>query len=56
MENKLIFKDNRGILLFPIKNLNFSFKECTVSINKKNVFRGVHFNNFEKYPITLYFF
>lgn len=48
MENKLIFKDNRGILLFPIKNLNFSFKECTVSINKKDVFRGVHVNNFEK--------
>lgn len=44
-----MFKDNRGTLFFPIKNNNFSSKECTVSINKKNVFRGIHINNFNKY-------
>ena len=42
------FKDSRGTLIFPIKNFNFEAKECTVSINKKNVFRGIHINNFEK--------
>ena len=56
MENKLIFTDKsnliftdtRGQLIFPIKNSNFEFKEFTVSINKKNVFRGIHINDFEK--------
>ena len=41
------FSDNRGKLIFPIKN-NFHVKQCTVSCNKKNVFRGIHINNFEK--------
>ena len=44
----LKFTDNRGSLLFPIKNSNFVFNESTVSINNKNVFRGIHINNFEK--------
>jgi dTDP-4-dehydrorhamnose 3,5-epimerase-like enzyme len=50
MENykRNIFEDKRGTLIFPIKNSNYSFKECTVSINKKNVFRGIHINDFEK--------
>ena len=39
------YKDNRGELLFPIKNSNFVSVECTVSKNKKNVFRGLHCNN-----------
>lgn len=42
------FIDNRGILLFPIKNNSFNFNECTVSINHKNVFRGIHINQFDK--------
>jgi len=42
------FKDNRGTLIFPIKKSFFNAKECTVSINKKNVFRGIHINDFEK--------
>lgn len=41
------FSDNRGKLMFPIKN-NFHVKQCTVSCNKKNVFRGIHINNFDK--------
>jgi len=41
------FSDNRGKLIFPIKN-NFDFKQCTVSCNKKNVFRGIHINSFKK--------
>jgi dTDP-4-dehydrorhamnose 3,5-epimerase-like enzyme/dTDP-4-dehydrorhamnose reductase len=43
----LKFKDNRGELFFPFKK-NSDFKQCTVSCNKKNVFRGIHINNFEK--------
>ena len=42
------YKDNRGELLFPIKNSNFVSVECTVSKNKKNVFRGLHCNSFSK--------
>jgi 3,5-epimerase/4-reductase len=42
------YKDNRGQLFFPIKNRNFISDECTVSKNKKNVFRGLHVNNFSK--------
>ena len=44
---ELKFTDNRGTLYFPVKN-NFNFKQTTVSCNKKNVFRGIHINNFEK--------
>ena len=43
----LQYSDDRGKLFFPVKN-NFNFKQCTISCNKKNVFRGVHINNFEK--------
>jgi dTDP-4-dehydrorhamnose 3,5-epimerase-like enzyme/dTDP-4-dehydrorhamnose reductase len=43
----LKYLDNRGTLFFPVKN-NYNFKQCTVSCNKKNVFRGIHINNFEK--------
>jgi 3,5-epimerase/4-reductase len=53
------FIDKRGKLLFAIKNTNNDndhdsndeknkFTECTVSINKKNVFRGIHINQFDK--------
>lgn len=42
-----IFFDKRGHLIFAIKD-NFNFKQCTISHNKKNVFRGIHINNFEK--------
>jgi len=42
------FFDERGKLLFPIKNNNFEFKQSTVSINHKNVFRGIHINPFDK--------
>ena len=44
------FVDKRGKLLFPIKNngINHGFNECTISINKKNVFRGIHINQFDK--------
>lgn len=53
------FIDKRGKLLFTIKNNNnsnnnnddkndFKFTECTVSINKQNVFRGIHINQFDK--------
>jgi len=41
------FVDRRGRLLFPIKG-NFNVVDSTVSINKRYVFRGIHFNNFEK--------
>ena len=44
------FKKNRGVLIFPFKN-NTILKEitqCTVSTNKKNAFRGMHINNFDK--------
>jgi 3,5-epimerase/4-reductase len=52
------FIDKRGKLLFTIKNNNnnndddgandFKFTECTSSINKKYVFRGIHINQFDK--------
>lgn len=38
--------DNRGKLFFPVKNQ--IFKQCTVSVNKQFVFRGIHINNFAK--------
>jgi 3,5-epimerase/4-reductase len=45
-----MFNDNRGQLLFPIKNNEIQGKitQSTVSKNKKNVFRGFHCNNFDK--------
>jgi 3,5-epimerase/4-reductase len=42
------FTDLRGTLFFPIKENNFNFIQSTVSINKKDVFRGIHINNFNK--------
>ena len=44
---ELKFVDNRGTLYFPIKH-NYNFKQSTVSCNKKNVFRGIHINTFDK--------
>lgn len=38
--------DERGKLFFPVKNT--IFKQCTVSVNKQFVFRGIHINNFTK--------
>lgn len=48
--NSKSFSDNRGELLFPFKNNNIigDIKQCTVSKNKKHVFRGFHKNNFDK--------
>ncbi len=43
-----LYKDDRGKLLFLIKDDNFHSVESTVSINKKNVFRGLHVNRFSK--------
>lgn len=50
-----MYKDNRGYLIFPIKNDKYmdkitqnTSKECTYSVNKKNVFRGLHINTFGK--------
>jgi dTDP-4-dehydrorhamnose 3,5-epimerase-like enzyme/dTDP-4-dehydrorhamnose reductase len=40
--------DDRGKLFFPIKDETNHFKQCTISINKKFVFRGIHINNFSK--------
>jgi len=40
------YLDNRGKLFFPVKNQ--AFKQCTVSVNKQYVFRGIHINNFAK--------
>jgi len=45
---KSIFSDNRGTRFFPIKSNSFDAKECTVSINRKNVFCGIHSETFEK--------
>lgn len=42
------FVDERGSLLFAIKNGEYENKETTISINKKNVLRGIHQNKFEK--------
>ena len=42
------FSDDRGTLFFPIKENAYNFSQCTVSMNKKNVFRGFHVNNFDK--------
>jgi len=44
----LKFDDSRGRLFFPVKHNNYNFTECTVSVSKKNVFRGIHVNNFDK--------
>ena len=50
-----MYKDNRGYLIFPIKDDKYmdkktvnSSKDCTYSVNKKNVFRGLHINSFGK--------
>ena len=43
-----MFEDERGKLIFVIKNNNFISKETTVSVNNKDVFRGVHIEDFEK--------
>ena len=50
-----MYKDNRGYLIFPIKNDKYMdkkskniSKDCTYSVNKKNVFRGLHINTFGK--------
>ena len=48
MQNIDSYKDNRGELLFPIKNNNFISVESTISKNKKNVFRGLHANKISK--------
>jgi dTDP-4-dehydrorhamnose 3,5-epimerase-like enzyme/dTDP-4-dehydrorhamnose reductase len=40
------FSDSRGKLFFPVKDT--IFKQCTVSVNKQYVFRGIHINQFSK--------
>lgn len=47
------YVDERGKLLFPIKNNNFIVKESTISINHKNVFRGIHVNQFDKLVVCI---
>lgn len=48
------YEDSRGTLFFPIKNGKYTndnlsnLKECTYSVNHKNVFRGLHINSFSK--------
>ena len=48
------YEDTRGTLYFPIKDGKYSnemlcnLKECTYSVNHKNVFRGLHINSFAK--------
>lgn len=48
------YEDSRGTLFFPIKDGKYSnemqcnLKECTYSVNNKNVFRGLHINSFAK--------
>lgn len=48
------YEDPRGTLYFPIKDGKYSnemlcnLKECTYSVNHKNVFRGLHINSFAK--------
>jgi len=48
------YEDMRGTLFFPIKdskyadNTSCNLKECTYSVNEKNVFRGLHINSFAK--------
>ena len=49
-----VFSDYRGTRFFPIKNNNFIAKECTVSINRKNVFCGLHSEVFEKLVTCVY--
>jgi dTDP-4-dehydrorhamnose 3,5-epimerase-like enzyme/dTDP-4-dehydrorhamnose reductase len=48
--NSKSFSDNRGKLIFPFKDNKClgEIMQCTVSKNKKNVFRGFHKNNFDK--------
>lgn len=48
MNMNLSYRDNRGQLLFPIKDNIYNYRQCTVSINNKNVLRGIHVNNFDK--------
>lgn len=50
-----MYRDQRGYLLFPIKDDKYMdkttkniSKDCTYSVNKKNVFRGLHINSFGK--------
>ena len=43
-----MFKDERGTLIFPIKQNELQFQQCTISINNINVFRGIHANPFDK--------
>ena len=49
-----MYKDSRGYLIFPIKNETYmnnnenKSKDCTYSVNKKYVFRGLHINTFGK--------
>ena len=49
-----MYKDNRGYLIFPVKDNKYidntinTSKDCTYSVNKKNVFRGLHINTFGK--------
>ena len=50
-----MYKDSRGYLIFPIKDNKYmnkitpnTSKDCTYSVNKKYVFRGLHINTFGK--------
>jgi dTDP-4-dehydrorhamnose 3,5-epimerase-like enzyme/dTDP-4-dehydrorhamnose reductase len=47
-KKNLKFEDNRGTLFFPIIDNTQNFQQCTISVNKQNVFRGIHSNPFDK--------
>jgi len=47
-KQNLKFEDNRGTLFFPITDNTQNFHQCTISVNKQNVFRGIHSNPFDK--------
>ncbi len=47
-KQNLKFEDNRGTLFFPITDNAKNFQQCTISVNKENVFRGIHANPFDK--------
>lgn len=47
-EKNLKFEDKRGTLFFPVTDNTQNFQQCTISVNKENVFRGIHANPFDK--------
>ena len=44
------FQDNRGLTITAFKNVNskISLNQCNISINNKNVFRGIYYENYDR--------